>query len=300
MENHIQHIEFINQYLNKSLSANESEIFLNTLKTDSYFKNLYEEHIVFLEGLKRQTLKTEIKSAKQYYTKMKWFKYLGISAVIVVISILAYMFLFGNTTVEPKPILDNNTTIILDSIPSKNDSKKTEILKDTVYSIENDAIEKTIVSSEKKSKKENSNFESLKKAPQIFVVDSKKDTTIVCKEGTKLVIKGNSFVDANNGKVEGKINIAVTEYYKLSDILLANLSTTSNDKQLETGGMLFIEAKKDNAILKLAEKSSIEILFPTQNKKENMQLFSGEWKDGIINWEVLNQDSKSLRRKQLK
>ncbi|MGE5944388.1 MAG: energy transducer TonB [Flavobacteriales bacterium] len=281
MENHIQHIEFINQYLNKSLSAKESEIFLNQLKTDSYFKNLYEEHLVFLEGLKRQTLKAEIKTAKQYYTKVTWFKYLGISAVIVV-SILAYMFLFGDATVEPKPIPDKNTTIILDSIPSKDASEKKVILKDTLSSIEKVKIEETIVS----SKKEKLNLESLKKAPQTFVVDSKKDTTIVCKEGTKLVIKANSFVDANNRKFDGKINFAVTEYYKLSDMLLANLSTTSNDKQLETGGMLFIEAKKNNENLNLAENSSIDIMFPTQNKKENMQLFSGKWKDGIMNWDL--------------
>lgn len=286
MEKNIQHIELINQYLNKKLSGNESEIFLDRLKTDRDFKNLYEDHIVFLEGLKRQTLKAEVKSAKQYYTKVKWFKYLGIWVVIVVISILAYMFLFSDTTVEPKPIPDNKATIISDSILSKDASEKKEILKDTLSSIKKEEVEETIVSSEKESKKENLNFESLKKAPQIFAIDPKKDTTIICMEGTQLVIKGNSFVDTNNRKVEGKINISVTEYYKLSDMLLANLSTKSDDKQLETGGMLYLEAKSGNTILKLKENTDIELYFPTQNKKDNMQLFLGEWEDDVINWEL--------------
>lgn len=296
MENYIQNIEFINQYLNKSLSAKESEIFLNQLKTDSYFKNLYEEHLVFLEGLKRQTLKTEIKTAKQYYTKVTWFKFLGISAAIVVVSILAYLFLLGNATVEPKPIPDNNATIISDSIPSEDAGERNGILKDTLSVIEKQEIDKMIVSSENESKKENLNFESLKKAPQFFVVDSKKDTTIVCKEGTKLVIKGNSFVDANNAIVKGKINISVTEYYKLSDMLLANLTTTSHGELLETGGMLYIEAKNRDSDLKLAQNSSIDILFPTRNKKDNMQLFSGTWENENINWKL--QDSQDTKKKE--
>ena len=287
MENHIQHIEFINQYLNKSLSTNESEIFLNTLKTDSYFNNLYEEHLVFLEGLKRQTLKAEIKRAKHYYTKMKWVKYIGISTAIVVTSVLTYLFLFNDNSVEPKPILETNDSIIIsDSIPNKNTSEKKIVIQDILSLIEEEVIVETSISSKKTPKKEAINLESLKKSSEIFIVDSKKDTTIVFKEGTKLVIKANSFVDANNNIVESNISIAVTEYYKLSDMLLANLSTTSDDKQLETGGMLFIEAKKGESDLKLAQNSSIDILFPTQNKKEDMQLFSGKWKEGIINWNL--------------
>ncbi len=287
MENYIQNIEFINQYLNKSLSANESEIFLNTLKTDSYFNNLYEEHMVFMEGLKRQTIKAEIKRAKHYYTKMKWVKYIGISTAVVVTSILTYLFLVNNSGVVPKPILETNDSIIIsDSITNKKTSKKKIDIQDTLSLIEKEAVVETSMSSKKAPQKETINLESLKKAPQIFTIDSKKDTTIVCNEGTKLNVKANSFVDANNNIVEGNISIAVTEYYKLSDMLLANLTTTSNNKQLETGGMLFIEAKKKDSILKLKENAGIEIQFPKQNKKDNMQLFSGEWKDGIINWSL--------------
>jgi hypothetical protein len=76
----------------------------------------------------------------------------------------------------------------------------------------------------------------------------------------------------------------VTEYYKLSDILLANLSTVSNGKHLETGGMLFIEAKKGAIELELKDNKPIDISFPTKNKKQGMQLFSGEWKDKNMNW----------------
>src|SRR5690606_4309370 len=128
--------------------------------------------------------------------------------------------------------------------------------------------------------------EDLVKIPESFVINTSKDTTLICKEGTRLIIEANSFVNADNEPVQGTVNLSVTEYYKLSDMLLANLSTTSNGELLETGGMLYIEAKQGNSELKLKENASIEIHFPTQAKKENMQLFSGEWKDGVMNWEL--------------
>ena len=78
MENYIENIELINKYLNKELSEIEVKNFENRLKTDAFFKEDYEAHIVFLEGLKRQSLKGEIAKAKQTYVINKWFKFLGI------------------------------------------------------------------------------------------------------------------------------------------------------------------------------------------------------------------------------
>ncbi len=126
------------------------------------------------------------------------------------------------------------------------------------------------------------------KASQNFSINSKKDTIIVCSEGTKLVIKANSFVNQNNEVVTGTINVKVEEYYKLSDILLANLTTQSDGKLLETGGMLHLKVLQGEELLKLKPNSPVEIMFSEQNKKEGMQLFSGEWKDGNINWEPLS------------
>ena len=99
------------------------------------------------------------------------------------------------------------------------------------------------------------------KPPQKLKVNAQKDTTIVCKEGTKLSIKANSFVNVNGDLIKGNIDLNVTEYYKLSDMLLANLSTTSNGEQLETGGMLNIKASKEGELLKLKKKlMQLEVL----------------------------------------
>ncbi len=120
------------------------------------------------------------------------------------------------------------------------------------------------------------------KNSQIFKINAKKDITINCKEGTKLIIKANSFVDSDHKVVAGEIDFKIKEYYKVSDMLLANLTTQSDGKQLETGGMLYIEAFRGDELLKL--NSSIGISFPTENKKEGMRLFTGKREGENINW----------------
>ncbi len=91
MENYIQHIELINDYLNKRLSEKEIQDFENRLKTDDPFAEEFDTHVLFLEGLNRQQLKGEIKKAKQSYIKNKWLKYLGlISALVLVLLLIIY------------------------------------------------------------------------------------------------------------------------------------------------------------------------------------------------------------------
>lgn len=131
-------------------------------------------------------------------------------------------------------------------------------------------------------------FKQLEKAPQSFSLASGKDTTLICIEGTKIKIKRKSFVSEKTGKeITGSIQVSVKEYYKLSDILLANLSTTSDDELLETGGMIHITASSSNENCILKKGQTIEISFPTKEKKDEMKLFTGNWEnENHINWQV--------------
>jgi len=125
------------------------------------------------------------------------------------------------------------------------------------------------------------------KQPQLFSIRANRDTTIVCKEGTSIKIKANSFISEKSGKeVSGIVQIAVKEYYKISDIILSNLSTTSGDQILETGGMIHITAKADNENCILKQGNTIEIGFPYSNKKDDMALFNGDWKNDKIDWKI--------------
>lgn len=134
------------------------------------------------------------------------------------------------------------------------------------------------------------------KKPQFFTINNTQDTTIVCAENTKITIRANSFALAKSGKeVSGKITIAAKEYYSVSDIILGRLSTTSNGKLLETGGMLHITATSDNEKCDLRNGKAIEIEFPRKKEKTGMQLFTGNWKNDQINWNV-DQESVDLNQ----
>ncbi len=92
MENHIQNIELINNYLNKTLSGEELKAFENRLKVDESFAKEFETHVLFLEGLNRQQLKEEIKKVKQSYVKSKWFKYLVFTSGLVLALLVIIYF----------------------------------------------------------------------------------------------------------------------------------------------------------------------------------------------------------------
>ena len=285
MENHIKTIELINKFLDKSLSENEMKYFENRLITDIVFKEAYESQEIFLQGLKRHDLKREIKKAKRFYKLSRWFKYLGFTSLALVVLVFVYLNLNSPTrpiTIE-LPKEKNNSKVILDSIIHHKSLEEKLVNQDTLKVEETERKTKIF-------KKEITNKEKLveikipTKLSQKFILNSQKDTIVICQEGTKLIVEANSFVDASNNLVEGNVDITVTEYYKLSDMLLANLSTQSNGNLLETGGMLFIEAKKGKDDLKLKENSNIGLLFSKKDINDDMQLFSGEWKDEIINW----------------
>lgn len=124
------------------------------------------------------------------------------------------------------------------------------------------------------------------KKPQFFLINNTKDTTIVCAEKTRIKIEANSFTFVKTGKnAGGKIKISVKEYYNISDIILGRLSTTSNGKLLETGGMLDISATSIEEKCEL--KKEIQIEFPRKKEKEGMQLFTGKWKNNEINWNLV-------------
>lgn len=129
-------------------------------------------------------------------------------------------------------------------------------------------------------------FKQFEKKPQIFSIVSGKDTTIICKEGTKIKINANSFVSEKSGReIDGNVQISVKEYYKLSDIVFANLSTTAGKDILETGGMINITAKSNYEVCVLKKGKTVEISFPAKVKKGDMKLYTGNWENpNHINW----------------
>ena len=280
METYNLHIELINQYLNNLLSEEVLLNFKKRLESDLEFKNIYQDHLIFLEGINRVALKQDITKAHQLYITNKWIKLSVISMVTIVAVTLLYIMIFNQSKPNKKHHSDsvNPTLIKRDSITIS------ENIHETV-AVDSNSIQTKNNYQDSLKTKTKSFIKPFKKQSQAFVFNANKDTSIICNEGTILHIKANSFMFLNSkSTVKGEVVLNVTEYYKLSDMLLANLTTSSNEEQLETGGMLYIEAYKEGQSIQLNENSAIEIRFPKQNHKEGMKLFSGNNTNNNINW----------------
>lgn len=294
METYTQYIELINDYLNNVLSKEARVDFESQLQNDTAFNTIYQEHMVFINGLERIEIKSNIQNAKRSYYTEKWLKISGFSILVIGALVMLYTLVFNTSEMEPTPNSDTFKAIMVDSTSTTLSNSEP-----TIDSISRKKVTKGILVAESPLSEEKlidkSTNNPLRKQKQILRINTQKDTIITCKEGTLLKIAKRSFINPKTGKtMTGTIDLKVTEYYKLSDILLANLSTVSNDRQLETGGMLYIEATQGAIELELKDDKPIDISFPilrqgsaqVKNKKNDMKLFSGEWKDKNINWRL--------------
>ncbi len=127
---------------------------------------------------------------------------------------------------------------------------------------------------------------------QLFTIAANRDTTITGAQGTKLVIKANSFTDAANKPVKGQITMALKECYTLEDMLKEGLTTMADNKILESGGMIYLDAKSGETQLKLKKFEEIEMYNPIPEvmANTNMCVFYGETKlpAGGTNWKADN------------
>ncbi len=121
---------------------------------------------------------------------------------------------------------------------------------------------------------------------QLFTIVDAKNEEITGNKGTIVVFNKNSFMHEDGSDVKGKVKIYLTEYYDYSDMLFANLTTSSRNRMLETGGMVHISATSGGDEVFLKPGETIEIKFPTRNRLYDMHLFAGQPRDenDIMDW----------------
>lgn len=128
------------------------------------------------------------------------------------------------------------------------------------------------------------------KAPQVFAVNTEADTVLICAEGTRVAVPAGAFVDsATSQPITGPVEVRVQEYLLLADIVLNNLSTTSGDRLLETGGMLNIEATANGRPLALRPGEALGLALPRKgDEKPGMQVFGGQPRSGrqAMDWRL--------------
>ncbi|MBK9285847.1 MAG: hypothetical protein IPM51_16245 [Sphingobacteriaceae bacterium] len=122
-----------------------------------------------------------------------------------------------------------------------------------------------------------------------FVIKTNRDTILKCKEGTLLAIPAQAFLNSSTLKpITGQVKISVKEFYKISDMIMAGLSTKSYDQLLETGGMILIQGldklSNDSCILSPGKNIAIAMPQSSTASVDRMQLFNGVRDNNIVNW----------------
>jgi OmpA family len=101
--------------------------------------------------------------------------------------------------------------------------------------------------------------------------------TIYGKKGSRLEIPQDAFVvKVSKGKPKAPISFELREAYTFGDMILQGLTTTSDSNLLQTGGMIYINAKDaDGQDLELSPEKQIAWTFPSQNAlPTGMQIFT--------------------------
>ncbi|HLP10407.1 MAG TPA: hypothetical protein VK177_00645 [Flavobacteriales bacterium] len=134
-------------------------------------------------------------------------------------------------------------------------------------------------------------FKSVKPAEvQQFTIDAKDPVDLTLKSGTKLEIAAGDLVLANGKAPVKPVNIAVSEYTRVDAMIMHMMTTTCHGKNLESGGMWNISATSGGEPLYIKSGKKYHIKVPNDSPVKNMQVFTGDMKNGMLDWKLQTDD----------
>lgn len=250
MRNELNTIEQIERYLRHEMTAEEKLQFEKEINSNPALKKSVEQQRQLIEGLKTISLKNKAKKAHKKYTigKKLW-RYGG--AGLGIIAIIAGSY-FISTRLSSSDS-DSSQAYTLPELNENGEKLWADADKYLPY--------------------------------QFFTIDGSKDTVLQTEDGIVMAIPAGAFLDESGNPVKGEINFEVKEAINSNDIMKAGLNTRSGDQLLETGGMFYMNARKDGKSLKIDPSKGIYTEVPTDDVKPGMQLYEGKrMADGTIDW----------------
>lgn len=134
---------------------------------------------------------------------------------------------------------------------------------------------------------------------QEFIRSNESEIVIYGDQGTIIDIPANAF-QTKEGEDVTEVKIVLQEAYSYADMIRHNFSTTSDDKMIETGGMLYIDAidLETGKKVELKPETNIELSMPSNEKlPDDMQLFVADNRASAghsVNWQPTKRKFKSV------
>lgn len=105
-------------------------------------------------------------------------------------------------------------------------------------------------------------------------------------DGTKIYFPANALVTADNKPVKGDVVVELSEFLHAQDAFYNQLSTTSNGRMLESGGMFSLAAYSNGQPVQVKPGANMRITIPAANARNNMMLFTPVTRaDGVVDWQ---------------
>ncbi|MEO6668439.1 MAG: hypothetical protein ABIN36_03115 [Ferruginibacter sp.] len=223
--------------------------------------------------------------------------FLAAAIITIVFAALIYRFAQTNTVKnsvaliakktadkkENKSIQDsspNTETVYIKEQPQTATQANNKLTTDSNLSTSTTSVDEVVLTEAEKdeaTKKMMSTFyNNIQKPIQEFTVNADKGGSFTGNEGTIFSIPPSAFTDKDGKIISGEVEVLVEEFYKYADMVAANLTTTSNNKQLLTGGMIRITANANGRYLNLRSSKEIKLVMPTSNYDPEMRLFTSE------------------------
>jgi mono/diheme cytochrome c family protein len=118
-----------------------------------------------------------------------------------------------------------------------------------------------------------------------FVVRPGRDTLLRTAGGTLLFIPRNGFQRPDGTPAGGPVHVTLREALTPADLVLAHLTTTSDGRMLESGGMVFVDANEAGQTLRINPGAPLRVSLPTAQPLRGMQVFTGRPDAaGRLNW----------------
>ncbi|RYY41425.1 MAG: hypothetical protein EOO08_02115 [Chitinophagaceae bacterium] len=117
-------------------------------------------------------------------------------------------------------------------------------------------------------------------------LDPRREGTVEGRQGTRLFFPAYAFQLPDGTVPDGPVTISLQEFYTPAAFALAGLSTMSNGRMIESGGMIYVDAHFKGQPLRLRKGASYDLDMPYTEKKKDMQLFSAV-PDDDFNWQPL-------------
>ncbi|PZR23118.1 MAG: hypothetical protein DI535_24780 [Citrobacter freundii] len=259
MRTELELIEKIEQYLNNKLSPADQKAFEEQLSADPALRQELKLQQETMKGIERASLRMQVQAAGRRFNRGKNFakgRWAVLAIFIIILSVLLYK--------------------VLDQHEGPGSEQNISGYGDGVDSLQLPALNES----------NDSNWarpDSLLPA-QIFFINPSKDTVIETRDGIVVSIPANGFLDAGGNAANGSVQLVLKEALDAASIMKAGLSTMAGDRQLETGGMFFIDARQGEKVLKINPVNTLHVAIPSDTLKPRMQLFKGKRNKGGIDW----------------